>query len=81
VRAPGRHAVAAGGGPPIPRAASRAALWRPAGLERDGVGLRRLAGDEHPLVRLIAASALARPESRGAHQTSPRASRSSTTAT
>jgi L-aspartate oxidase len=48
--------------------ASRAALWRYAGLERDGAGLRVLAGDEHPLVALIARSALHRQESRGAHQ-------------
>ncbi|HXD65037.1 MAG TPA: FAD-dependent oxidoreductase [Solirubrobacteraceae bacterium] len=49
-------------------AESRAALWRDAGLERDGQGLLRLAEDPHPLVRLIAAGALARQESRGAHQ-------------
>jgi L-aspartate oxidase len=48
-------------------AASRRALWRYAGLERDGAGLHMLAGDEHPLVRLIATAALARQESRGAH--------------
>jgi L-aspartate oxidase len=48
--------------------ASREALWRHAGLERDGEGLQTLAGDPHPLVRLIAAGALARQESRGAHQ-------------
>jgi L-aspartate oxidase len=47
--------------------ASRRALWRYAGLERDGDGLRTLAGDEHPLVRLIATAALTREESRGAH--------------
>ncbi|MGH2892843.1 MAG: FAD-binding protein, partial [Solirubrobacteraceae bacterium] len=47
---------------------SRAALWRHAGLARDGEGLQTLAGDAHPLVRLIAAGALARQESRGAHQ-------------
>jgi L-aspartate oxidase len=47
---------------------SREALWRHAGLERDAAGLHQLAGDEHPLVRLIAHSALARTESRGAHQ-------------
>jgi L-aspartate oxidase len=46
---------------------SRAALWRLAGLERSGHGLRTLAGDPHPLVRLIARSGLAREESRGAH--------------
>ncbi len=49
-------------------AASRAALWRDGGLERDGPGLERLAQDEHPLVRLIATCALTRTESRGAHQ-------------
>jgi L-aspartate oxidase len=60
----------ASGPPPEPAISpqSRAALWRYAGLERDGDGLRRLAADEHPLVRLIARSALAREESRGAHQ-------------
>ena len=53
--------------PAEPVAASRRALWRYAGLQRDGPGLRTLAGDEHPLVRLIATAALAREESRGAH--------------
>ncbi|MDQ6816634.1 MAG: hypothetical protein M3018_04395, partial [Actinomycetota bacterium] len=47
---------------------SREALWRDAGLERDAEGLARLAGDPHPLAGLIAGSALARAESRGAHQ-------------
>ena len=47
--------------------ASREALWRDAGLERNAAGLKLLESDEHPLVRLIAASALAREESRGAH--------------
>jgi L-aspartate oxidase len=54
--------------PPTLTAESREALWRHAGLERDGDGLRTLASDPHPLVRLIAQSALARTESRGAHQ-------------
>ncbi|MBV9413723.1 MAG: FAD-binding protein, partial [Solirubrobacterales bacterium] len=54
--------------PPAVPPASRRALWRFAGLERDGAGLHELAGDEHPLVRLIAAGALARTESRGAHE-------------
>jgi L-aspartate oxidase len=49
---------------------SRTALWRYAGLERSGDGLRGLMVDEHPLVRMIARSALAREESRGAHQRS-----------
>jgi L-aspartate oxidase len=48
-------------------AESRAALWRYAGLERDGRGLLVLTRDPHPLVRLIAAGALTRQESRGAH--------------
>lgn len=55
-------------GPSAPTQRSRDALWRLAGLERDGDGLRALAEDPHPLVGLIARSALARTESRGAHQ-------------
>jgi len=59
-------------GAPLPKPAlspaSRAALWSHAGLERDADGLRTLLDDEHPLVRLIARAALAREESRGAHQ-------------
>jgi L-aspartate oxidase len=54
--------------PPPLTQASRDALWRDAGIERDAAGLRRLLADPHPLVRLLAASALAREESRGAHQ-------------
>jgi L-aspartate oxidase len=55
------------GPPPKLTDASREALWNKAGLERDGEGLRSLLDDRSPQVRLIAASALARPESRGAH--------------
>jgi L-aspartate oxidase len=62
------EALATSVGRPVPSAESRAALWRFAGIERDGDGLRALAEDPHPLVRLIARSALARTESRGAHQ-------------
>ena len=51
----------------LKQAAGRAALWRLGGLERSGDGLRQLAHDEHPLVRLIAQAALLREESRGAH--------------
>ena len=47
---------------------TRAALWRLAGLQRDAGGLRELLDDPFPLARLIAASCLAREESRGAHQ-------------
>jgi L-aspartate oxidase len=54
--------------PPMPSPASRTALWRHAGLERDARGLTELSGDPHPLVQLIAAAALARTESRGAHR-------------
>jgi L-aspartate oxidase len=53
--------------PPALSDTSRAALWRHAGLERDGTGLRTLTADPHPLVRLIGTAALAREESRGAH--------------
>jgi L-aspartate oxidase len=54
--------------PPGVSAASRAALWRCAGLERDADGLRSLVHDPNPLVALIAACALAREETRGAHR-------------
>jgi succinate dehydrogenase/fumarate reductase flavoprotein subunit len=43
-------------------------MWRDAGVVRSSEGLSRLLEDPHPLVRLIARSALARRESRGAHQ-------------
>ncbi|MBV9804614.1 MAG: FAD-dependent oxidoreductase [Solirubrobacterales bacterium] len=66
VQALGRAEARAGSAPISSE--SRRALWRHAGLERDGPGLERLAQDEHPLVRLIAAGALARTESRGAHR-------------
>jgi L-aspartate oxidase len=56
-----------GSEPPAPSLASREALWRRAGLERDREGLLMLREDPHPLVRLIADSALTRSESRGAH--------------
>ncbi len=57
-------------GPPRPQldAASREALWRHAGIERDADGLRLLLEDPHPLVRLVGACALTREESRGAHE-------------
>jgi len=51
--------------PPSP--AVREALWADAGLTRDREGLERLRGAGHPLARLIAACALLRTESRGAH--------------
>jgi L-aspartate oxidase len=52
----------------LPSAETRAAVWELAGLERDRTGLERLATLDHPLARLLAASALAREESRGAHR-------------
>ncbi len=56
--------------PPEPRppAETREALWRLAGIERTAEGLEQLSGDPFPLAGLIAACALAREESRGAHQ-------------
>jgi L-aspartate oxidase len=56
--------------PPRPELtpASREALWRHAGIERDGAGLAQLSEDQHPLVRLIAVAGITRTESRGAHQ-------------
>jgi L-aspartate oxidase len=53
---------------PVPAPESRAALWRFAGLERSADGLSALIRDEFPLARRIGRSALARTESRGAHQ-------------
>src|SRR5437763_2424414 len=47
--------------------ATRAALWRHAGIERSRDGLSSLLDDPHPLARLIARCALERRESRGAH--------------
>jgi L-aspartate oxidase len=47
--------------------ATRTALWEHAGLRRTRDGLEPLLEDPYPLARLIAACALAREESRGAH--------------
>nr|MDQ3936631.1 FAD-binding protein [Actinomycetota bacterium] len=58
----------AGGPDPVPPRPSRAALWEGAGLYRTAEGLTALLGDPFPLVRHIAGAALAREESRGAHQ-------------
>ena len=67
-RAPG--GPPAGGPNPVPPRDTRAALWTLAGIEREADGLRRLLDDGFPLARIVAASALAREESRGAHQRS-----------
>jgi L-aspartate oxidase len=67
--APPVRAPTPGPGPPTaPPPATRRALWRLAGLERSADGLRELARDPFALARLVAASALARAESRGAHR-------------
>lgn len=50
-----------------PSRETREALWRHAGLVRDREGLESLLAHSHPLVRRIAAHALLRTESRGAH--------------
>jgi L-aspartate oxidase len=61
------------GAPPAPEgpepvtSALRRALWRDCGLIRDAAGLLQLAETPHLLTRLIAASAVAREESRGSH--------------
>ena len=52
---------------PAPSRATRKAMWRHAGLERDADGLMPLLEDPHPLARLVARCALFREESRGAH--------------
>jgi L-aspartate oxidase len=67
-RAPG--APPAEGPNPVPPRETRAELWLRAGIERTADGLRELLDDPFPLARIIAASALAREESRGAHQRS-----------
>ncbi len=46
---------------------TRKAVWRYAGLVRDPEGLRSLLDHDHPLARLVAACALHREETRGAH--------------
>jgi L-aspartate oxidase len=56
--------------PPLAGPATREALWRDAGIVRSAAGLERLLEDPHPLTRLLAHIALARTESRGAHQRS-----------
>src|SRR5271165_2776028 len=56
--------------PALADPSTRAALWRDAGIVRSSEGLTRLLDDPHPLARLIARCALARTESRGAHQRS-----------
>jgi L-aspartate oxidase len=52
----------------LPGRETREALWRDAGLVRTAEGLRKLLEDPFPLAQLIAAFALSRQESRGAHQ-------------
>jgi L-aspartate oxidase len=70
---PAREAIAAAPAPPP--AATRRALWRHAGLERSEEGLGSLAADPFPLARAIAACALGRAESRGAHRRTERPER------
>ena len=52
---------------PAPSRETRKAMWRHAGLERSAEDLKPLLDDPHPLARLVAASALSRQETRGAH--------------
>ncbi len=53
-----------------PTSQTREAVWELAGPLRDAAGLTRLGEDPYPLARMIAASALAREESRGVHRRS-----------
>jgi L-aspartate oxidase len=78
-RAPSRGLLA-GSPDPLARAPAetRRALWRHAGLVRAEEGLRALADDPFPLARAIAASALGRAESRGAHRRVDRPERDGT---
>ena len=62
------HPGAPGAPPPPVTRATRERLWRYAGVERDPDELSLLLDDPHPLARLVAAGALARDETRGAHQ-------------
>jgi L-aspartate oxidase len=52
---------------PVPPRETRHAMDRGAGIVRDAEGLRALLDDPYPLTRMIAAAALQREESRGAH--------------
>ena len=51
-----------------PTDATREAVWRHAGPQRDAAGLGPLLRDPYPLARLVAATAIERRESRGAHR-------------
>jgi L-aspartate oxidase len=51
-----------------PAGPTRAAVWRLAGPRRQASELEQLLADPYPLAGMIAASALARRESRGAHR-------------
>jgi L-aspartate oxidase len=64
---PSEPGAAAGEPPEPPSRATREAMWRLAGLERNAADLRALTEDPHPLARLVAACALAREETRGGH--------------
>jgi L-aspartate oxidase len=52
---------------PVEQQATREALWEHAGIERSAQGLTELLQSPHPLVRMIARTALEREESRGTH--------------
>lgn len=70
LEAPGDHHAFVEPAPGAPQRVPRStqnALWSHAGLVRDASGLSSLLEDPHPLARMIAACALHRTESRGAH--------------
>jgi L-aspartate oxidase len=51
-----------------PTVATRQAVWRFAGPQRDADGLERLSDDPYPLARMIGRAGLERRESRGVHR-------------
>lgn len=55
-----------------PTDSTRDSVWRLAGPIREAAKLEELLGDPYPLARLVAASALAREESRGVHRRTDR---------
>jgi L-aspartate oxidase len=74
-----RAALEAAPAPPLPEPdwrfsaptdTTREAVWANAGPQREAAKLEALLGDEYPLAGMIAASALERRESRGAHRRS-----------
>ncbi|HEX6389178.1 MAG TPA: FAD-dependent oxidoreductase [Solirubrobacteraceae bacterium] len=69
---PGESAPPTAGTIELPSRETRKAMWKHAGIQRTPEGLTAMLSDPHPLARLVAACALHREESRGAHWRSDR---------